>query len=202
MALYITFEAPLSGMSMNPARTVASALPAHVWTGVWIYFIAPPLGMLLAAEVYLLWRGQGSVLCCKLHHENDSRCIFRCRYHSCASVRVKGEECRVKGRCHDSMPLPPSPRGRSSSPLFLIPHPCKAAPTADEGSHDPTHRRPPISSGKHSSSASCASGRLARGCDSLASAVLWPVLDLVIRLWLAQVFFVSGVLKAANWDNA
>ena len=31
---------------------------------------------------------------------------------------------------------------------------------------------------------------------------LWPLLDLVIRLWLAQVFFVSGVLKAANWENA
>jgi len=80
VALYITFEAPLSGMSMNPARTLASALPAHVWGDVWIYFVAPPLGMLLAAEVYLLWRGAGSILCCKLHHENDSRCIFRCRY--------------------------------------------------------------------------------------------------------------------------
>jgi aquaporin Z len=80
VALYITFEAPLSGMSMNPARTVASALPAAIWTDVWIYFLAPPLGMLLAAEVYLLWRGQSSVLCCKLHHGNDSRCIFRCRY--------------------------------------------------------------------------------------------------------------------------
>ncbi|HYL17823.1 MAG TPA: FAD-dependent oxidoreductase, partial [Burkholderiales bacterium] len=31
---------------------------------------------------------------------------------------------------------------------------------------------------------------------------LWPLLDLVIRLWLAQVFFVSAVLKAANWENA
>jgi aquaporin Z len=80
VALYITFEAPLSGMSMNPARTVASALSAHVWSDVWIYFLAPPLGMLLAAEAYLLWRGEGSVLCCKLHHENDSRCIFRCKY--------------------------------------------------------------------------------------------------------------------------
>ena len=80
VAMYITFEAPLSGMSMNPARTLASALPAHVWSDVWIYFVAPPLGMLLAAEAYLLWRGEGSILCCKLHHENDSRCIFRCRY--------------------------------------------------------------------------------------------------------------------------
>jgi aquaporin Z len=82
IALYITFEAPLSGMSMNPARTAASALPAQIWTDVWIYFLAPPLGMLLAAEVYLRWRGPGSVLCCKLHHENESRCIFRCQYRS------------------------------------------------------------------------------------------------------------------------
>ena len=84
VAAYITFEAPVSGMSMNPARTFASALPAGVWTDAWLYFLAPPLGMLLAAEAYLLWRGQGAVLCCKLHHENDSRCIFRCRYRSCA----------------------------------------------------------------------------------------------------------------------
>ena len=84
IALYITVEAPLSGMSMNPARTVASALPAQVWTDAWIYFLAPPLGMLLAAQAYLLTRGPGTVLCCKLHHENDSRCIFRCRYHECA----------------------------------------------------------------------------------------------------------------------
>jgi aquaporin Z len=84
IALYITVEAPLSGMSMNPARTVASALPAQVWTDVWIYFLAPPLGMLLAAQTYLLTRGSGTVLCCKLHHDNNSRCIFRCRYHECA----------------------------------------------------------------------------------------------------------------------
>ncbi|MGH8729323.1 MAG: DoxX family protein, partial [Burkholderiales bacterium] len=29
-----------------------------------------------------------------------------------------------------------------------------------------------------------------------------PVIEFLIRLWLAQIFFVSGVLKAANWDNA
>ena len=26
------------------------------------------------------------------------------------------------------------------------------------------------------------------------------VLDLAIRIWLAQIFFVSGVLKTVNWD--
>jgi len=83
VAMYITLEAPLSGMSMNPARTLASSLSAHVWRDAWIYFLAPPLGMLLAAQAYLVSRGRGRVLCCKLHHENDSRCIFRCRYHAC-----------------------------------------------------------------------------------------------------------------------
>ncbi|MGH8672341.1 MAG: FAD-dependent oxidoreductase [Burkholderiales bacterium] len=29
-----------------------------------------------------------------------------------------------------------------------------------------------------------------------------PLLDLLIRVWLAQAFFVSGVLKISNWDNA
>ena len=33
VALYITVEAPLSGMSMNPARTLASALPGSLWQG-------------------------------------------------------------------------------------------------------------------------------------------------------------------------
>src|ERR1041384_8625832 len=52
VTLYITFEAPLSGMSINPARTVASALPRGIWTASWLYFAAPILGMLLAAELY------------------------------------------------------------------------------------------------------------------------------------------------------
>src|SRR5581483_3001828 len=47
LALYITFEAPLSGMSMHPARTFASAQVSGIWTHVWVYFVAPPLGMLL-----------------------------------------------------------------------------------------------------------------------------------------------------------
>jgi len=80
VALYITLEAPLSGMSMNPARSFGSALPGQIWMALWIYFTAPPLGMLLAAEVYLRYKGHGAVLCCKLHHDNDKRCIFRCRY--------------------------------------------------------------------------------------------------------------------------
>jgi len=81
VALYITFESPLSGMSMNPARTVASALPAGVWTAAWIYFVAPVLAMLLASELYLRLMGAHRVYCAKLDHRGDRRCIFRCGYH-------------------------------------------------------------------------------------------------------------------------
>jgi aquaporin Z len=76
VAAYITFEAPLSGMSMNPARSFASAVPAHYWAALWIYFTAPIIGMLLAAEVYLRIKGAGQVSCAKLHHDNNKRCIF------------------------------------------------------------------------------------------------------------------------------
>nr|MBA3609528.1 aquaporin [Chthoniobacterales bacterium] len=41
LLVYITFESPLSGMSLNPARSVASAIPARSWKAMWIYFVAP-----------------------------------------------------------------------------------------------------------------------------------------------------------------
>lgn len=52
ITLFITFEAPFSGMSMNPARTFASAIVSNVWTGFWIYCTAPIFGMFLAGEIY------------------------------------------------------------------------------------------------------------------------------------------------------
>jgi len=76
VATYISLEAPLSGMSMNPARTFASAVPAQIFTALWVYFTAPLLGMLLAAEVYLRRKGPRKLSCAKLHHQNDKRCIF------------------------------------------------------------------------------------------------------------------------------
>jgi len=79
VAFYITFEAPISGMSMNPARTLASALPSGTWTAFWVYLTGPPVGMLAAAELYLRARGHGP-RCAKLHHDMEHRCIFRCGY--------------------------------------------------------------------------------------------------------------------------
>jgi len=33
-------------------------------------------------------------------------------------------------------------------------------------------------------------------------AVLWPIIDVSVRLWLAQMFWVSGLLKATHWQTA
>jgi aquaporin Z len=78
VCLYITVEAPVSGMSINPARTFGSAVLAGHFAGLWIYFTAPPLGMLLAAELYARRVGIHRVMCAKLHHPDCGSCIFGC----------------------------------------------------------------------------------------------------------------------------
>jgi aquaporin Z len=80
VALYITTEAPVSGMSMNPARTLASALPGQLFDALWIYFVGPAAGMLLGIEAYRLIRRTPDVVCAKLNHHTHRRCIFRCGY--------------------------------------------------------------------------------------------------------------------------
>ena len=76
VASYISIEAPVSGMSMNPARTIGSAFWPGTWTGFWIFAIAPAMGMLAAAELMLLLRRGATPHCAKLHHSNSQRCIF------------------------------------------------------------------------------------------------------------------------------
>jgi len=81
VALAITFESPLSGTSLNPARTLASALQEYDWTAIWVYFTAPPLGMLLAALAYVKVLGADAVLCARLNHSGRQPCTFRCTYN-------------------------------------------------------------------------------------------------------------------------
>ena len=76
--LYVTVEAPLSGMSMNPARTLGSALLSADFRSLWIYFAAPPLGMLTAGELFVRRHGLHRVLCAKLHHPHTGPCHFAC----------------------------------------------------------------------------------------------------------------------------
>ncbi len=77
VATYICLEAPLSGMSMNPARTFGSSVVANDWTAEWLYFIAPLLGMLGAAFAYT--QVSRRVHCAKLQHDElkGPLCHFR-----------------------------------------------------------------------------------------------------------------------------
>jgi aquaporin Z len=109
VAAYITVEAPLSGMSMNPARTFGSAFAARDWTALWVYFTAPLMGMFLAAEVYVRRRGAGAVGCAKLHHQNHSRCIF-CDYR-------RAQTCgRTQARVSDYAPASRKIAAESGNP--------------------------------------------------------------------------------------
>lgn len=56
VAVFTAAAAPLSGMSMNPARTLGSAIFSHEWHSLWIYFVAPPIGMLMAAGLFVRFR--------------------------------------------------------------------------------------------------------------------------------------------------
>jgi aquaporin Z len=58
-------------MSMNPARSFASAAPSAQWHAFWIYLVAPVTGMLIAGQCFLR-RATG---CAKLLHPTNQRCI-------------------------------------------------------------------------------------------------------------------------------
>jgi len=94
VATYVFLAGPVSGFSMNPARSFASAVPAHIWTSFWIYFTAPPLGMLLAAECYVRLKGSRAVYCAKLNHFSTRRCIFRCRFGELEGQRFESSNVR------------------------------------------------------------------------------------------------------------
>ena len=80
ISLYILFFAPVSGFSINPARTTGSAVFAHVWTACWLYFLAPMLGMMISAEIYIRTQGEDRILCAKLHPDPKYPCPFLCQY--------------------------------------------------------------------------------------------------------------------------
>lgn len=75
VAIYIAVEAPISGMSINPARTFASSFPSQIWDGFWIYYFAPPLAMLIAAEIYLRYPQKPRIICYKLCPNSEQPCI-------------------------------------------------------------------------------------------------------------------------------
>ena len=61
VALEALFAGPISGASMNPARSIAPAVGGGSGGDLWVYVVAPPLGALLAVALCRCTRGAG---CC------------------------------------------------------------------------------------------------------------------------------------------
>ncbi|WP_375504026.1 MIP/aquaporin family protein [uncultured Nostoc sp.] len=77
-------EAPISGTSLNPARSFAPALVSGNWHHQWIYGIAPPMGAAMPAAVNnavgafrLIALGERDVLTGKLCYAFDYPSIFK-----------------------------------------------------------------------------------------------------------------------------
>ncbi len=58
VGLEAMFAGPISGASMNPARSLAPALVSGTWTAQWLYIVGPIVGALLGAFIYQFIRGE------------------------------------------------------------------------------------------------------------------------------------------------
>ena len=68
-AVMVFLEAPVSGTSTNPARSIGPMVMAGAWQGWWVYWVGPALGMALAIAVYQSsWMKGFEVEAAKVYH--------------------------------------------------------------------------------------------------------------------------------------
>ena len=58
VALDAMFGGPITGASMNPARSLGPALAAGEWQDFWLYVVGPTVGAVVGALAYQLIRGE------------------------------------------------------------------------------------------------------------------------------------------------
>lgn len=73
-AIMVYLEAPLSGTSTNPARTLGPAVVSGDWSGWWIYFIGPLIGMFIGVGLHRFsWLKRFEVEIAKIYHFGHDR---------------------------------------------------------------------------------------------------------------------------------
>ncbi|MGW7257403.1 aquaporin [Streptomyces sp. NPDC054834] len=142
VATLVFVEAPVSGTSLNPARSLGPALVGATWSGLWVYLLAPLAGALAAAVLYR--RRRHTVACGKLIHDDAYACHFLdCRYttperrvHGSPSVSGSGATPMDRGtdrgteRAEDAVAAAVGGPGRSPEPLPGRRHARRSATTS------------------------------------------------------------------------
>jgi aquaporin Z len=78
-AIMVYLESPISGTSTNPARSLGPAVVSDVWSGWWIYFVGPLIGMFIGVGLHrFTWLKKFEVKIAKIYHfELDRYGIFK-----------------------------------------------------------------------------------------------------------------------------
>jgi aquaporin Z len=77
VATLVWLGAPISGTSLNPARSFGPSVVNSFWYFQWLYWIAPPLGGLTAVALFYLFQRDRHILTAKLFHAPHYPCIFK-----------------------------------------------------------------------------------------------------------------------------
>ena len=79
IALLVWKGAPYTDCSLNPARSLGPAIVIGDYHLLWVYFVGPPLGALLAAGLFLAVSGRHHPLTAKLYHDVRFRSVLGTR---------------------------------------------------------------------------------------------------------------------------
>ncbi len=106
IGLVLTFDiivgAPLTGASMNPARSLGPAIFSNNLGSYWIYIVGPLLGALVAALVYKLFTVDFS--CCEKIDECGNKVLDECGNTIKVCKRPKYDNCgNMIKDCHGSI---------------------------------------------------------------------------------------------------
>ena len=68
-AVMVYLEAPVSGTSTNPARSLGPSVISGIWSGWWIYFVGPLIGMWIGLGLHqFTWLKRFEVEIAKIYH--------------------------------------------------------------------------------------------------------------------------------------